>query len=162
LDFIDPAIRKHYESFGCDLECVGYKGATGFETPWSPVGGRIDFLENLYKLINDFDVIAVAEVSSTFFYALALSKQLYITANTGETLWWVDKKPRKIPYNNLETLINVEFDIDSIPLENLILPTLKLLHFALKELGWDFANDSHNSLLNKRYHSKMEFLAELS
>mgnify|MGYP000607260594 CR=1 FL=1 len=44
-------IRKYYEAFGCELQCVGYRGSAGGESPWSPTGGRLTFLPNLLFVI---------------------------------------------------------------------------------------------------------------
>lgn len=162
LDFIDPDVRGYYERLGCSVECVGYKGATGFESPWSPVGGRVDFIENLFSLIGRFDVVAIEEISTTFFYALSLSKHVYLTTQNGESTWWVDKDPKIIKYDNVQTLMDIGFDVNLVPIETLIAPNPLLLNLALSELGWDCVTDPQNALLLERHRIDLEFLKKIN
>lgn len=141
LDFIDPAIRNFYEKYGCKLVCVGYRGSSGFETPWAPIGGRTLFLPRILELIEAHDLVAVDEVSTSFWYALSLRKRVIITSDLENFDWWGEGGKVKLRASNLEWLDLVSPSLKDIDIMQLIEPEKNLLEIALAELGWDCTND---------------------
>jgi hypothetical protein len=138
LDFVNPKTRIFYEQQGCKLVCVGYKGASGFETPWTAIGGRIDFLPNLYKLFSEFSLIAMDEVSTPFWYALSLGKAIAITEDANRFTWTENHNPTEIVLTNENSLERVRQGLSSILKSPVIEATNEILELALSEIGWDY------------------------
>jgi hypothetical protein len=141
LDFIDPGIRNFYEKYGCRIVCVGYRGSSGFETPWAPIGGRTLFLPRILELMESHDLIAVDEVSTSFWYALSLRKKVIITSDLENFDWWGEGAKVKLRASNLEWLDLVSSNLKNIGIMQLIDPDEDLVEIALAELGWDCALD---------------------
>jgi hypothetical protein len=141
LDFIDPAIRNFYEKYGCKLVCVGYRGSSGFETPWAPIGGRTLFLPRILELMESHDLIAVDEVSTSFWYALSLRKKVIITSDLENFDWWGEGAKVKLRASNLEWLDLVSSNLNGIEIMQLINPDENLVEISLAELGWDSTED---------------------
>ena len=141
LDFIDPAIRDFYEKYGCKLVCVGYRGSSGFETPWAPIGGRTLFLPRILDLMESHDLIAVDEVSTSFWYALSLRKKVIITSDLENFDWWGEGAKIKLRASNLEWLDLVSPNLNNLGIMKLINPDEDLVEIALAELGWDCTID---------------------
>ena len=76
LDYINPTIFKKYEKTGSEIVCVGYKGNSRFDSPWSGDGGRESFIANLIYLIARHESVICDTPSTAFLYASAQGKQV--------------------------------------------------------------------------------------
>lgn len=76
LDFIDLEIRNRYLELGVDVTCVGYKGPSNAEKPWSDNGGRVNHLLNLAYLISRHEFILTDSPTITLMYAISLHKSV--------------------------------------------------------------------------------------
>jgi hypothetical protein len=137
MDFIDPAVRDYYSNFSCDLYCVGFKGNTGNDTPWTPAGGRVMFLPQLLDLMIRYEVIVCDQASTAFWYALSLGKSVIISSKIDRYQWWGNLLPREVEINNYSTLSRVDKSLLDLPIEQVIQPTSSLLDIALSEIGWN-------------------------
>ena len=157
LDFVNPEIRAFYSRFGCKIVCAGYRGSSGFETPWAPVGGRTMYLANILELISSHDVIATEETSTAFWYSISLGKEIVVLENTEEYLWWGDGRPQNIIVSNEKFLNSAGVVKNDLPLNRIIRPTPALLLAAKDELGFDY---THNIKLldDKRYTARSNTL----
>jgi len=136
---VNPSIRKYYEAFGCELQCVGYRGSAGGESPWSPTGGRLTFLPNLLDLMLSHDSVAVEETTTTFWYAVSLKKQIIIVPPSGDFTWWGESTRSPQRYKKIDNssfLEEVSTDLKSLATLEIIDVSNELLNFALSELGW--------------------------
>jgi hypothetical protein len=149
LDFVDPAIRNFYVNLGCKVTCVGSKGNSALDTPWSPVGGRLMFTPNLLDLINSHDVIGVGGISTPFWYALSLGKNVYIDKDTEDFKVWSTTGIRvdKYPYKS-ETLMATH-SLPEFLYRQEITCTQELLDLSLEELGWSESLEFSRNLDSK-------------
>ena len=137
LDFIDPEIRKHYSKNKVKIECVGFRGSSGFETPWTPIGGRVSFLPKLFELISSHDLIVVDSVSTPFWYALSLGKNVMIPVENHEVKWWGGEAPRAIlDTPNSVILKSISPSLSKFPIGEIVTPDSGLKEIALLERGW--------------------------
>jgi hypothetical protein len=135
MDFIDPEIRAYYANYACQVVCLGYRGSSGFETPWAPTGGRTMFLPRLFDLLESNDIIAVTDVSTPFWYAMSLGKKLFITSKEENHRVW-----SRSTYNDFKgsysSLTQSDQYLPDFPIGKIIKPTQDLIQVALEELGW--------------------------
>lgn len=83
LDFINPAIRKKFESLGFKIECIGYKGGNRFESPWSEAGSRESFIARLLHLLSNSSKVVTDTPDITFLLAATLSREvMYIRTSS--------------------------------------------------------------------------------
>jgi len=141
LDFINPKVRELYERYNFELVCVGFKGSTGFDVPWAPIGGREIFLATLFKLISTHDIIACETISTPFWYAASLRKKLFLTSPSASSTWWGESRIRSLKINNLELLELVGAELVKLDLNQVILPSDYIQHIAMSELGWSHTSD---------------------
>jgi hypothetical protein len=164
LDFVDPSIRKYYEAFGCELQCVGYRGSAGGETPWSPAGGRLTFLPNLLDLMLSHDLVAVEETTTTFWYAASLKKQIIIVPPSGDFTWWGDSTESPQRYKKIDNssfLEEVSTDLGTLATLEIIDVSNELLNIALSELGWNETHRLKTMSLEKRLISALPLASDL-
>jgi hypothetical protein len=140
LDFINSDIRDHILNSGHNVACSGFRGSSGYEIPWANIGGRVNFLLNLYALIDKSDVVICDEVSSTFWYALSLGKSTMVLKKNTQYKTWNTSDLRHpvthikdseailrnfaIPYSFDMTLLNTRGELTAL---------------ARRELGWEIA-----------------------
>jgi hypothetical protein len=135
MDFIDPEIRAYYAKFSCQVVCLGYRGSSGFETPWAPTGGRTMFLPRLLDVLQSHDIVAVTDVSTPFWYALSLGKKLFITSKEENHRVW--SRSTYIDFKgSYSSFAKSEHDLPIFPVGKVIEPTQELVQVALEELGW--------------------------
>lgn len=147
LDFINPRVRNYYSQFNCELVCVGYKGSTGFDIPWAPVGGREMFLPNLLELMERHDTIILETVSTPFWYATSLKKNIYLADLSVTATWWGESKSIDLSINNRELLELVDAELGKIGMNELI-PTTDLLYERAKsELGFEHVDMFLNNVV---------------
>ena len=149
LDFVDPITLSFFKKFGFDVKCVGYKGSAGFDSPWTPVGGRVSFLTNLLDLLNCADLVVLDSVSTTFWYALSLKKTVLLSTDLGESTWWGGSSPINILNSNRQILRKVDDSLIELDLDRPIEISNDLYMFALQEIGYgqinNFKEFIHNS-----------------
>jgi len=137
LDFIDPEIRKHYSNYNVKIECVGFRGSSGFETPWAPIGGRVSFLPKLFELISSHDLIIVDSVSTPFWYALSLGKNVMIPVDKHEVKWWGGEAQKAILDSPNSVILNsISPSLSNFPIGEIVTPNSGLKEIALSEIGW--------------------------
>lgn len=73
VDFLDPDMRRVMEDQGLRVVCAGYRGDSRWGTPWSPVGGRRGYLENLFSLLTSHDYVVVDHASTSMLYAASMN-----------------------------------------------------------------------------------------
>jgi len=153
IDFINPEIRSYYAKFKVELTCLGFRGSSGFETPWAPTGGRVMFLPNLLELISGHTIVAVNDVSTPFWYAITLGKRVLVTSEEEKVRVWnrntyVDEI---LSYNLV--VKNVE-GLPKFPIGEVIQPSFEIHQLALQEVGWheseSFWNDNLEANITKR------------
>ena len=137
LDYINPLIRKYYEHFGYQITCAGYKGSAGFDTPWAPIGGRVLFLPTLLDLFESHDVVAFDLVSTSFWYAVSMNKNILLSGKSSEVNWHGEKLLKKVSHLNSRILELTNSDLIDFPIMEVIKPARELLETSLHELGWD-------------------------
>lgn len=71
-DFINPEIRKLYESLSLPLVCAGFPGLSGNKFASKDVGGRSTYLHALREILGNFSLLTVLEPSSVAIYAAYL------------------------------------------------------------------------------------------
>ena len=141
LDFINPKVRNFYSGYGCEITCVGFKGSTGFDNPWSPIGGRELFLPNLYRLFLNHNIVVVDTISTPFWYAASLGKTVYIRGYGDEYTWWGSGKQSELSIDNRNMLALADKNLANLPLDTLI-PSEGLLRDTAKiELGFDMVEN---------------------
>lgn len=79
LDFLDPRIRFEIEARNCRVVCMGYRGSNMNEVPWANDGGRVNFMNELFNQISYHDAVVVDDISTVFFYAVLLGKNVGYT-----------------------------------------------------------------------------------
>ena len=164
LDFVDPSIRKYYEAFGCERHCVGFRGSAGGETPWSPAGGRLTFLPNLFNLMLSHDLVAVEETATTFWYAASLKKPIIIVPPSGDFTWWGNSTKSPEHYKKIENssfLEEVSTDLGSLATLEIIEVSEELRNFALSELGWHETHRLKIMSLEKQLIGALPLASEL-
>ena len=135
IDFIDPEIRSFYRKFSVEVTCLGFRGSSGFETPWAPTGGRVMFLPNLLELISRHSIIAVNDVSTPFWYAITLGKRVLVTSEEEKIRVWnrntyVDEI---LSYNSIVKSVE---GLPKFPIGVVIQPSIEIHELALQEVGW--------------------------
>ena len=144
-DFVNPRNIEMLNSYSFDVICHGYRGGSGFEFPWADTGGRTKFLFRLLDSILNHDVIAMSDVSTIFWYALALGKSVLITEGFESGSGW----------NGLQLTHGTESiykaaqevtDLSKIYINEIIKPSTELVRLARAEIGWTEAEDSMQSL----------------
>ena len=163
LDFIDPAVRDYYKKFNCEVVCVGYRGSSGFETPWAPIGGRVTFLPQLFELIDSHSIIAVDSISTPFWYALTLNKSVMLTRLQQEVRWWGNMTPSSfLSLDSKNILSTISDHFADFPVGCVVTPTIELLRLALDEIGWDETDKFRILVKNPRYTLNLNFSPELT
>jgi hypothetical protein len=157
LDFVDPEVRAYYKQFGFKIVCAGYRGSSGFETPWTPVGGRVMYLPNILELISAHDVIATEETSTAFWYSVSLGKEILVFEKDSKYLWWGDGKPNTITISNEKFLNLSGVEKIDFPLNRVMQPAESLLLAARGELGFDFT-ENIEYLNDERFSSRSKIL----
>lgn len=149
LDYVNPSIKYFYEAQGCEVICNGYKGATGFDSPWTPAGGRVLFLPRLLSRIESHDLIVVDTVSTPFWYAASLGKKVLIFGEGDNYSWWHQKKREDLRIENRHMLKLVSKDFAKLPFDEVIEDNFALLNSAREELGFDFVSTSPSLIQGK-------------
>lgn len=73
LDFCDPSVRRLYSQMGWSLECVGVRASKEFG---SPAGGRVKFLNELFRMLDWADIVIADELTIGQLYATCLGKEI--------------------------------------------------------------------------------------
>ena len=73
LDFCDPKKRTLLQDFGWKLECAGVRASKVFG---SPAGGRVNFLYELFKIIEWSDIVIADSYTTGLFYSACLGKNI--------------------------------------------------------------------------------------
>ncbi len=137
LDFINPKVRTYYSKFDSEIFCVGYKGSTGFDIPWAPVGGREMFIPTLLDLFERHKSIVFESVSTPFWYAASLRKDILILDTQVTAKWWGNSNSIDLSINNAMLLESVHPGLKNMKMNELT-PASELLYFcAKKELGFE-------------------------
>ena len=138
LDFINPKTYAFFSEQNCDVICIGFKGASAYDHPWSDAGGRVEFLPNLFKVLSRFDIIALDDVSTPFWYAVSLGKNVYITVEESQFNWMENGSSEVIKWNNAKCLDIVKPGLSKIMKKELIEYDSELHEISLSEVGWDY------------------------
>ena len=162
LDYINPLIRKYYEHFGYQITCAGYKGSAGFDTPWAPIGGRVLFLPTLLDLFESHDVVAFDLVSTSFWYAVSMNKNILLSGKSSEVNWHGEKLLKKVSHLNSRILELTNSDLIDFPIMEVIKPARELLETSLHELGWDETGKLKARLINSSLLKTGNFDEELA
>ena len=70
-DFCDPILRRYFSDLGWTVESMGY--VPRLPLPDSTIGGRQNFLLELFNLFSDASLILTDNASTGLFYALSLN-----------------------------------------------------------------------------------------
>lgn len=81
LDFINPKVRERYEKLNIEITCLGYRGSSTYDFPWADVGGRVDFVENLYRTLINTELVFCDDISTAFWAACSLKKAVCVTSS---------------------------------------------------------------------------------
>ena len=159
LDYIDPEVREFYSQIGFNITCVGFRGSSGYEIPWAPIGGRLLFLPNLLSLIESNDIVVVDELCTAFWYGLSLGKKTYITQGYELVNEWnyIGNKVKR--YDRLKIMQNSEPRFSQLRVGEVIDPDEELLELALSEIGWDTVNNLSNEFSQSKLATSASFLS---
>jgi len=145
MDYIDPSVQDFYSQFDCKLMCVGYRGSSGFETPWAPVGGRNLFMTRLLQIIDDHDVIGFETVMTPLWYAITLGKSFFVCNHREELRVWRSQGYSNVTVSYSDDNVGLKMNLPNFHFGELIQPNDDLFEFALAEVGWD---ESKNFIQN--------------
>lgn len=148
LDFVNPRIRNYYSQFNCEIFCVGFKGSTGFDIPWAPVGGREMFIPTLLDLLERHDSIIFETVSTPFWYAASLKKNIYISDLKVSSTWWGNSESIDMSINNIALLELVNPELGKLKMNELIQTSDLLYDCAKRELGFEHV-DTFNEKIDR-------------
>lgn len=81
LDFTSPSIRRYYAEKGWHVTCAGLRDSIILT---STCGGRVEFLSELLKLIENHDYIVADQITTALFYSAILGKRCGILADVSE------------------------------------------------------------------------------
>jgi hypothetical protein len=137
LDYIDPNVRKKYEEFGFKVYCVGYRGSPATEFPWSNVGGRIKFLPELLKLLVKADLVFCDEVSTAFWAASSLGKDVKVSIETNPGIGNWDNKSERTELRHDSVINDPALKHLKIPIGTVISSKGKLEETAKLHFGWE-------------------------
>jgi hypothetical protein len=73
LDFSDPSVRRIYSQSGWKIECAGVRASKVFG---SPAGGRANFLKELFRILDESDIVVADELTTGQMYAACLGKEI--------------------------------------------------------------------------------------
>lgn len=79
LDFCDPKNIKYFEAKGWKVECAGY--TTRPANPKDNVGGRPNFLLELFEILKDADLFITSDAGTGMFYAMSLGAKIQYLPN---------------------------------------------------------------------------------
>lgn len=124
-DFLNPNLRKQFEKFST-VTCMGFRAAATSETPWHNIGGRVNFLYQLHKVISEHQYIICDEFSTAAMAALTMDKEVILTnSKTSSELIYRSEK-------------NITLDFDYLGI---------IEKFGLKKvnqgLGYNLSHNSH-------------------
>jgi hypothetical protein len=149
LDFVNPSIKHFYEAQDCEVVCNGFKGSTGFDSPWTPAGGRVLFLPTLLSRITSHDLIVVDTVSTPFWYAASLGKNVLIFGTGDKYSWWNQKEMKDLQIENRQMLGLVNDHLSKLPFDQVIENDQTLVDSARQELGFEFVSTSLSLIQSK-------------
>jgi len=73
LDFSDPSVRRIYSQSGWKIECAGVRASKVFG---SPAGGRANFLKELFRILDESDIVVADELTTGQMYAACLGREI--------------------------------------------------------------------------------------
>jgi len=141
MDFVNPDVQEYYSKFACRIVCVGFRGSSGFENPWAPIGGRSLFTCNLLALIHSHDIIGFASIMSPFWYSLSLRKRVFLGQDSEIWRIWTSSGYVEESISFTKENSDRKMGLPNFPLGEIIEPDQKLIEFALAEIGWDESED---------------------
>ena len=159
LDYIDPEVRRFYSEFGFKLTCIGFRGSSGYEIPWAPIGGRLMFLPNLINLIERNDIVVVDELCTAFWYGLSLGKKAFISQGYELVNEWSHTGSKIRRYDRLKFMQNLEPRFAQIEIGEVMDPSEELLEIALSEIGWDSVDNLSKEFSRSKLATTVDFLS---
>ena len=139
IDYLDPRVRDFYEEYS-EVTCLGYRSASANEAPWHDIGGRVNFLYQLHKLLSKNEIVVCDEISTAAMAALTLGKKVYICRD----LVKFQDVGRRGPFvlnelDNRKILNDLTFDYLSTPLGYEISRSNACIDTAFSGFGFDLS-----------------------
>jgi len=143
-DFVNPKIKNYYESFSDFVVCCGYRGSSGIEIPWDDLGGRIDFLPNLYGILEKVGRVLVEEVSSMFWYGASLGKELVVLSDSSHYRVRDNDGERIDTYSSYD--IAKQSGLENFSINKVLNQDREIFEQSLKILGFDKIDNARSAL----------------
>jgi len=77
LDYVNPRIRRGFEEAGYRLFCAGFRSSAIY-TPWSPAGGRAQFLSNFRRIVEHRPIVVADDLTTACLYSASINVRVHI------------------------------------------------------------------------------------
>ena len=150
LDFLSPDIRQRYIDLGFkEIVCLGYRGSPSGEFPWVDIGGRVKFNRRLLNLLTSSSLVICDEVSTAFWAACSLGKEVFVTlAEVPIEDYWSNKL-RKLNNFNLQRIKETFGNESTFPFREIVNSGGFIQNAARENFGWDKINETSQVLKTK-------------
>jgi hypothetical protein len=135
-DFVNPKVRDLHQGEGYEVTCAGYRGSSGSEIPWSPIGGRVLCLPSILELIEKSEIIVLDTIGTALWYAISLGKRIVILNDSERFQNWSSGSSIGLEINSFALMAELDNNFPSIMLKEVQNSNGELLDYALSELGW--------------------------
>jgi hypothetical protein len=106
LDFCNPKIREIYNSYGWRIECAGVRASKHFG---SPVGGREEFLYQLFDILNWSDIVLGDELNTGMLYAVCLGKKIGLLPSNAQFEYDYSKWTNSVAAQEIQNKVRLLF-----------------------------------------------------
>jgi hypothetical protein len=106
LDFCNPKIREIYNSYGWRIECAGVRASKQFG---SPVGGREEFLYQLFDILNWSDIVLGDELNTGMLYAVCLGKKIGLLPSSAQFEYDYSKWTTSVAAQEIQNKVRLLF-----------------------------------------------------
>jgi hypothetical protein len=120
-EYLDSILRDSLSDFGIQIVNSGYRGNGPFEKPSADIGGRSIYLLNVFKHICSHNKIICDEASTAFWYALSISKTIYL-ANSIQEIRGIGSDKSFYSYNNRDLIESLKIKYEVISKDFLMIP----------------------------------------
>ena len=148
-DFLNPTVREQFARFST-VTCVGIRSTASTEVPWQDIGGRVNFLYRLHRLISEHELVICEDFSTAAMAALTLGKRVFINKSkvNHEIVHRSEKRPLLVMdneailtrYGLLDNRNELGYEISN---------SLEVLELAKLGFGYDISLEETQEVLGK-------------
>ncbi len=135
-DFVNPKVRELHLREGYEITCAGYRGSSGGEVPWSPLGGRILYLPSILEMIERAEIVVLDTIGTALWYAISLGKRIVLLNGSEKFQNWSSGSGVDMEIDVFTLMAKLDSNFPSIKLKEVQNSNNELLDYALSELGW--------------------------